>query len=125
MKVYRTDKDGISIWRLVGVIEREDALILVRSLNKSGQSNRGCLILDFEHVEYVDCRAFQLLDDCLFPCAEVLLSGLNDYLLDNFVFARRKSTVSIYSSWKRALRYLMVERGKIGTPVSTSFIGNK
>jgi hypothetical protein len=125
MKAYHTDRDGIGIWRLSGVIRCDDARNLLRSLRESRGSGRGCFIIDFEKVDHVDYRAFRVLEDGCPTGMKVLLSGMNDYVLDIFAFAKRKDIISIYPDWKKAFRHLIVERGKIGASVVTDSVGNK
>lgn len=115
MKAYHTDKDGIGIWRLSGVVGIADALTLLRSLDK--QQN-GCFIIDFERVDHVDYRAFELLEERRPRNAKLLYSGLNDYVLDIFAFAGDPLGATIYPDVKRALSHLAVERGKICSPAS-------
>ena len=125
MKAYHTDKDGIGIWRLSGVVRCDDAEILLRSIVESGGSGRGCFIIDFEKVDHVDYRAFRVLEDGCPEGAKMLLSGMNDYVLDIFAFASRRDIISIYPDWEKAFRYLIVEHGKIGASVVTDAIGKK
>ena len=117
MKVYRSDKGGIGVWRLAGVVGRDDAVALLGSLKDLRESNRGCFILDFEKVEHVDYRAFNVLEDGYPEGARVLLSGLSDYVLDIFAFVTKRNVLPVYPDWRKALRFLVVERGKLGTPI--------
>jgi hypothetical protein len=110
MKAYHTDKDGIGIWRLSGVVELGDALTLIRSL--SGRQN-GCFIIDFEGVDHIDYRAFEALEEGCPRGAKLLYSGLNDYVLDIYAFVRHSEDISLYPDIQRALSYLTVVRGKI------------
>ncbi len=114
MKIYRSDKGGIGLWRLSGVVGRDDALALVTSLKESRDTNRGCFILDFEAVPHVDYRAFNVLEDGYPEGARVLLSGLSDYVLDIFAFVTKGHVLSVFPDWRKAFRYLAVERGKLG-----------
>ncbi len=114
MKIYRSDKGGIGLWKLSGVVGKDDALMLLSTLKESRESNRGCFILDFENVRHVDYRAFNVLEDGYPDGARVLLSGLSDYVLDIFAFVTKRNVISVYPDWKKALRYLVVERGKLG-----------
>ena len=110
MKAYHTDKEGIGIWRLSGVVSPADALTLLRSL---GGGENGCFIIDFEKVDHINYTAFEILEDGAPKGAKVLFSGLSDYVLDIFAFVRRSDTIPVYPDLERALNYLIVERGKI------------
>lgn len=125
MKIYRTDRHGVDVWRLSGVIGIDDTRKLARTLLESDLLSRGCMILDFENVDHIDYRALQLLESWLPSGAGVFLSGLNDYLLDIFAFIKRRNLPPIYPNWKKALHYLMTERGKVCTPPSASAAGKK
>ena len=125
MKVYRTDRRGIDIWRLSGVVEMKDARALVHTLGELREPDRGCLILDFEKVERVDYRVFKVFEDWFPKRANVSLSGLSDCVLDTSAYLKKKKSIHIYPDWKKAFQYLMVERGKIGAPAATSSVGNK
>lgn len=115
MKAYHTDKDGIGIWRLSGVVGTADALTLLRSLDNR---ENGCFIIDFEQVDHIDYRAFELLEARRPRGAKFLFSGLSDYVLDIYAFVKDFRGVSIYPDIQRALSYLTVERGKICSPAS-------
>ena len=115
MKAYHTDKDGIGIWRLSGIVGIPDALTLLRSLD---ERENGCFIIDFERVDHVDYRAFELLGERRPLGAKLLFSGLNDYVLDIFAFVGAPLGVAVYPDVKKALNYLTVERGKICSPPS-------
>ncbi|MDD4858026.1 MAG: hypothetical protein PHD74_07955 [Candidatus Krumholzibacteria bacterium] len=117
MKIYRSDKGGIGLWKLSGIVERDDALALLSSLKDTGDSNRGCFILDFENVKHVDYRAFNVLEDGYPEGERVLLSGLSDYVLGIFAFVTKGNVIPVYSNWRKAFRYLVVERGKLGRPL--------
>jgi anti-anti-sigma regulatory factor len=125
MKIYRTDKGGIGLWKLSGVVDKDDALLLLHSLTESEESNRGCFILDFENVTHVDYRAFNVLEDGYPEGARVLLSGLSDYILDIFAFVTKRDVISVYPDWKKALRYLVVERGKLGHALAAGSAASK
>jgi hypothetical protein len=125
MKIYRTDKGGIGIWKLSGVVGRDDAQLLVRSLYDSAGLNRGCVILDFEKVKHVDYRAFNVLEEGYPQGGKVLLSGLSDYVLGIFAFVARRNIITVYPDWKKAFRYLTVERGKLGTPLAAGSSGSE
>jgi hypothetical protein len=125
MRIYRTDKGGIKLWRLSGIVDRDDALTLLDSLRESRGSNRGCFIIDFENVRHVDYRAFNILEDGYPDGARVLLSGLSDYVLDIFAFVTRRNVMSVYPDWRTALRYLVVERGKLGPALAADSAGCK
>ncbi len=110
MKAYHTDKEGIGIWRLSGVVSPADALTLIRSL---GGGENGCFIIDFEKVDHINYTAFEILENGAPKGAEVLYSGLSDYVLDIFAFVRRSDTIRVYPDLQKALNYLVAERGKI------------
>jgi len=118
MKAYHTDKDGIGIWRLSGVVGIADALTLIRSLD---ERENGCFIIDFEQVDHIDYRAFELLEARRPRGAKLLYSGLSDYVLDIYAFVRNSWGIAVYPDVQRALRYLTVERGKICSPASRDF----
>lgn len=125
MKIYRTDKGGIGIWKLSGVVGRDDAQLLVKSLYDSDGSSRSCVILDFENVNHVDYRAFNVLEDGYPEGGKVLLSGLSDYVLGIFAFVTKRNIITIYPDWKKAFRYLTVERGKLGSPMAAGSPGSE
>jgi len=125
MKIYRSDRGGIGIWKLSGVVGRDDATFLVRSLGESKGSSGGCIIIDFEKVEHVDYRAFSVLENGYPEGANVLLSGLSDYVLGIFAFVTKTRAVPVYPDWKKALRYLTVERGKLGLPMAAGTAGSE
>jgi hypothetical protein len=125
MKIYRSDRGGIGLWKLSGIVERDDALALLSSLKESSDLNRGCFILDFENVKHVDYRAFNVLEDGYPEGARVLLSGLSDYVLGIFAFVTRGNVIPVYPDWRRAFRYLVVERGKLGRPVPAAPTGSE
>jgi hypothetical protein len=125
MKIYRSDKGGIGLWRLSGVVGRDDAVMLLSSLRELSESNRGCYILDFENVKHVDYRAFNVLEDGYPEGERVLLSGLSDYVLGIFAFVTRRNVIPVYPDWRRALRYLVVERGKLGNPIPAASAGSE
>jgi hypothetical protein len=123
MKVYRTRKKGIAVWRISGTVAGGDAGRLMRSIDDLMMDNRRCLILDFENVVHVDYRIFTEIED-LFPNgATVLLSGLSDYVLDIFAFVTRKREITVYPDWKKAFHCLMAHRGRIGTPPVIAAVG--
>jgi hypothetical protein len=110
MKAYHTDKEGIGIWRLSGVVSPADALTLLRSL---GSRENGCFIIDFEKVEHINYAVFEILEKGAPKGAKLLYSGLSDYVLDIFAFVRRSDSIPVYPDLEKALNYLVVERGKI------------
>jgi hypothetical protein len=125
MKVYRSDKGGIGLWKLSGVVGRDDAVMLLSSLRESADSNRGCFILDFENVKHVDFRAFNVLEDGYPEGERVLMSGFSDYVLGIYAFVTKGNVIPVYPDWRRALRYLVVERGKLGKPVPAASAGSE
>jgi hypothetical protein len=125
MKIYRSDKGGIGLWKLSGVVGRDDAVMLLSSLKDSQESSRGCFILDFEKVNHVDYRAFNILEDGFPAGARVILSGFSDYVLNIFAFVTRGNVIPVYPDWRKALRYLVVERGKLGLPIPANSTGSE
>ena len=117
MRIYRSDKNGIGIWRLAGVVGADDAKGIVLSLRASTERGSGCFILDFAAVKHVDYRAFGILEEGFPEGANVLLSGLSDYILDILAFVMGRRPLAIFPDWRRAMRYLTVERGKLGSPL--------
>jgi hypothetical protein len=115
MKAYHTDKDGIGIWRLSGVVGIADALTLLRSLDAR---ENGCFIIDFEQVDHIDYRAFELLEERRPRGSKLLFSGLSDYVLDIYAFVRDSRGIAVYPDVQGALSYLTVERGKICSSAS-------
>ena len=113
MRAYHTDKDGIEIWRLSGVVGIADALTLLRSIDKH---ENGCFIIDFEQVDHIDYRAFELLEERRPSGSKLLYSGLNDYVLDIYAFVRDSRGTAVYPDVQRALSYLTVEWGKTSSP---------
>ena len=99
--------------------------MLLSSLKDSRESNRGCFILDFEKVNHVDYRAFNILEDGYPAGARVIMSGLSDYVLAIFAFVTKGDVIPIYPDWRKALRYLVVERGKLGRPIPAGSAGSE
>jgi hypothetical protein len=113
MKIYRRSRDGIGIWRLSGIVDRDDAYTLMHSLRESGALSTGCFILDFEDVDHIDYRVVELIESWFPAGSEVLFSGLNDYVLNIFAFAGSRADMPIFADWRTALQYLLTERGKL------------
>ncbi len=112
MRVYRTDRDGIEVLRISGIIESGDAEMLVSHL--ASPSNGGCCILDFAGVRHVDYTVFQTLERLIGRSPGVIFSGFNDYLLSIFAFVSNTKMTPVFSDWRTAFRYLKAERGKLG-----------
>ena len=125
MKIYRTEKDGVTVWRLSGVVERADAVNLVRSMKGSGKRLCGCHVLDFKEVVHVDYHAFQVLENRIPAGAAIVLSGLGDYVLDIFAFTRRRRHLTVYDNWREALRHIKFDRGKMLSSATYNFAGFK
>ncbi|HUV35684.1 MAG TPA: hypothetical protein VMX58_01960 [Patescibacteria group bacterium] len=125
MKIYRSKKDGVTVWRLIGVVQKADAAGLVRAMKGTAKRLRGCHVLDFTDVVHVDYHAFRTLEDRIPADAGIVLSGLSDYVLDIFAFAQQKRHLVIYSDWREALQYIRFDRGKILAPASHDFAGFK
>ena len=119
MKVYRTNGDGIAIWKISGVLQRRDVFTLIDAIRGSGDRINGYNILDFENVEHAYYLAFRLLEESSNGGQRMLFSGLSDYLLDIYAFARQKSTISIFSDCEKAFRYARDEYVK-GSPLATA-----
>jgi hypothetical protein len=114
MRVYRTDRDGIEVLRISGVIDSSDAEMLVNHVGSAPAASGGCCILDFEGVNHADYRLFQSLDRLAGKSPGVIFSGFNDYLLSIFAFVSRTKMTPVFSDWRKAFRYLKAERGKLG-----------
>lgn len=125
MKIYRSKKDGVTVWRLSGVVENADAAGLVRAMKGSGKRLRGCHVLDFADVAHVDYHAFRTLETRIPADAGIVLSGLSDYVLDILAFSQRNRHLAIYSDWREALQHIRFDRGKILSSASHNFAGFK
>ncbi len=117
MRIYRTEREGVAVFRISGVVRREDALMLLQSLGHSPGSVSGSFILDFQGVEHVDYHVFVLFEEWFAGASGVVMSGLSDYILDIFAFVQRRNVIPIYPDWRKALHYLIGERAKLGDPV--------
>ncbi len=113
MRVYRTDRDGIEVLRISGVIDSSDAEMLISHIGSAPASSGGCCILDFAGVRHADYRLFQSLDQLIGKSPGVIFSGFNDYLLSIFAFVSKTKMTPVFSDWRKAFRYLKVERGKL------------
>jgi len=118
MRVYRTDRDGIEILRISGIIESSDAEMLVSHIGSALIASGGCCILDFAGVRHADRRVFQSLEKLIGTSPGVIFSGFNDYLLSIFAFVSSTKMAPVFSDWRKAFRYLKVERGKLGVPAA-------
>ncbi len=114
MRVYRTERDGIEVLRISGIIDSSDADMLVSHIGSDSIASGGCCILDFEGVRHADYRVFQSLERLIGRSPGVIFSGFNDYLLSIFAFASSTKTAPVFSDWRKAFRYLKVERVKLG-----------
>jgi len=114
MRVYRTDRDGIEVLRISGVIDSSDADMLVSHIGSSPQASGGCCILDFAGVMHADYRLFESLDGLADRSPGVIFSGFSDYLLSIFAFVSRTKMAPVFSDWRKAFRFLKAERGKLG-----------
>ncbi len=112
MRIYRTDREGIEVLRLSGVIEGSDAEMLVSHLGSASEG--GCCILDFKGVRHADYRVLEALEGLAGRSPGVIFSGFSDYLLSIFAFVSRTKMAPVFSDWRKAFRYLKVERGKLG-----------
>ncbi len=113
MRVYRTDRDGIEVLRISGVIDSSDAEMLISHIGSAPASSGGCCILDFAGVRHADYRLFQSLEQLIGKSPGVIFSGFNDYLLSIFAFVSKTKMTPVFSDWRKAFRYLKVERGKL------------
>jgi hypothetical protein len=118
MRVHRTDRDGIEVLRISGVIDDSDAEMLASHIGCAPAVSGGCCILDFAGVRHADYRVFQSLDRLIGTSPGVIFSGFNDYLLSIFAFVSRTKMTPVFSDWRKAFRYLKVERGKMGAYAS-------
>ena len=114
MKVYRTDRDGIEVLRISGIIDSSDVEMLVSHVGSASIASGGCCILDFAGVRHADSRVFQSLERLIDRSPGVIFSGFNDYLLSIFVFVSSTKMAPVFSDWRKAFRYLKVKRGKLG-----------
>ncbi len=114
MKVYRTDRDGIEVLRISGIIDSSDVEMLVSHVGSASIASGGCCILDFAGVRHADYRVFQSLERLIDRSPGVIFSGFNDYLLSIFVFVSSTKMAPVFSDWRKAFRYLKVKRGKLG-----------
>jgi len=114
MRVYRTDRDGIEVLRISGIIDSSDAEMLISHLGSASLSTGGCCILDFAGVRHADYKVFQALDRLIGRSPGVIFSGFNDYLLSIFAFVSSTRMTPVFSDWRTAFRYLKIERGKLG-----------
>ncbi len=118
MRVYRTERDGIEVLRISGIIDSSDAETLVGHIGSASTASGGCCILDFAGVRHTDYRVFQSLERLIGRSPGVIFSGFNDYLLSIFAFVSSTKMAPVFSDWRKALRYLKVERGKLGVPAA-------
>jgi hypothetical protein len=112
MRVYRTDRDGIEVLRVSGIIERTDTDTLVDFIGAPGPG--GCCILDFTEVRHADYRVFRSLCKLIDTSPGVIFSGFSDYLLSIFAFVCSTKMTPVFSDWKAAFSYVKAERGKMG-----------
>ena len=118
--------DGMTGWigdTLAQALERADAVSLVRVMKGPAKRLRGCHVLDFSGVKHVDYRAFRLLEERTPADADILLSGLNDYVLDILAFTRGRQRFPVYNDWRKALQHIKLERGKILSSMAHGFAG--
>lgn len=114
MRVYRTDWDGVDVVRLAGVVDGKDAEMLVERLGSSHRGSDWCCVLDFSRVRHVDYRAFSAFERLTRSSCGVIFSGFDDYLLSILALVSDREMTPVFSTWRKALRHLMTERGKIG-----------
>ena len=114
MRVYRTDRDGIEVLRLSGIVDQSDAEMLISHIGAAPAASGSCCILDFSGVRHADYKVFQALDRLTGRSPGVIFSGFNDYLLSIFAFVSNTKMAPVFSDWRKAFRYLKVEKGKLG-----------
>ncbi|MBN1163622.1 MAG: STAS domain-containing protein [Candidatus Krumholzibacteriota bacterium] len=125
MRVYRTTREGVGILRISGRMDGHDARMLLRSLKETTDSCRGCYILDFQGVESVDYKVFEILDQWFQDGTKVMLSGMNDYLMNVFSFLRKKNMYSVFPNWRKALGHLIAHRGKMGYSTAAGMVWSR
>ncbi len=118
VRIHRTDRDGIEIMRLSGTIGEADAELLAGHVDSAIPGGGRCCILDFAGVGHVDYRVFEKLEKLIAGSPGVIFSGFSDYLLSIFAFVSSGKMAPVFSDWRRAFRYLKVERGKLGVYAS-------
>ncbi len=118
MRIYRTDTEGIAVFRITGNVREDEAFMLLQFIGRESGEFRGSVILDFQGVDHVDYHVFELFEKWFSGRSGVVLSGLSDYLLDIFAFVHRKNVIPIFPDWRKALYFLMTERGKVGSPAA-------
>jgi hypothetical protein len=114
VRVYRTDRDGIEVLRISGIIESSDAEMLICHIGSASPSGGGYCIIDFAGVQHADYKVFQMLERLIGKSPGVIFSGFNDYLLSIFAFVSNTKMTPVFSDWRTAFRYLKIERGKLG-----------
>lgn len=123
MRVYRSDWDGVDVVRLAGVVDGRDAEMLVEHLGSARVGSDWCCVLDFSRVRHVDYRAFGAFERLTRQSQGVIFSGFNDYLLSILALVNGRDTIPVFSTWHKALRYLLAERGKIGVQAAAGRTG--
>ena len=123
MRIYRTDVEGIAVFRITGNVREDEAFMLLQFIGRESGAFRGSFILDFQGVDHVDYHVFELFEKWFSERSGVVLSGLSDYLLDIFAFVHRKNVIPIFPDWRKALFFLMTERGKVGSPGAVAIAG--
>lgn len=123
MRVYRTEKEGIKIFRLSGVVCREDATTLLRFIGVTPGLERGCRVIDFSGVEHVEYSVFEMFEERFDANSGIVMSGLSDYILDIYAFISNRNVIPVFPHWRKAMHYLIVEHGKMGTPAELSLAG--
>jgi len=123
MRIYRTDVEGIAVFRITGNVREDEAFMLLQFIGRESGAFGGSIILDFQGVEHVDYHVFELFEKWFSERSGVVLSGLSDYLLDIFAFVHRKNVIPIFPDWRKALFFLMTERGKVGSPDAVAIAG--
>jgi hypothetical protein len=119
------ERDGVGVWRLSGVVDRDDAYALIRSLRQSGELGAGCFVLDFEHVVHIDYSVIELITGWFPAETNAVFSGLSDDALEIFAFVTKEGNLPIYPDWRKALRSLLAERGKLHKPAAAGSTESK
>ncbi|MBN2184108.1 MAG: hypothetical protein JW746_02155 [Candidatus Krumholzibacteriota bacterium] len=113
MRVDRTEYEGVALLRLSGEVGFCDAPRLLGFIGDPARlSGDGCII-DFQGVEHVNFHVFELLEEWFSVHPDLLVSGLNDYILDIFAFVRRKDVIPVFSDWRKAYRFFKAENRKL------------
>jgi hypothetical protein len=114
MRIYRSEREGIEVLRISGVVGSEDAETISSRISPSAPEGGRCCILDFAGATHADFRAFEILERIAGTNPGVIFSGFNNYLLCIFAFVGNSKMTPVFSDWRKAFRYLKAEKGKLG-----------